>query len=96
VIEWFAIVQVIVAISAGILCLIVGLSGRVPNDLTMGVTVLVELLLLIQLVIALVAPVFGNHSSGNPLEFYTYLISAVFLPVIGVFGLYSIAHGGAL
>nr|WP_216851508.1 hypothetical protein [Herbiconiux sp. VKM Ac-2851] len=70
---------------AGILCVVLGLAGRKPTDLTMGATALVEVLLIVQLVIAIAAPAFGNTPSGDPLEFWVYLVSAVLLPVAGGF-----------
>jgi hypothetical protein len=85
VIEWFTIVQVIVAVAAGILCIVLGLAGRKPNDLTMGATAVVEVLLIVQLFIAIFSPLFGNDPSGSLLEFYIYLISAVLLPLAGGF-----------
>jgi hypothetical protein len=85
VIEWFTIVQVVVAVAAGILCVVLGLAGRKPTDLTMGATALVELLLIVQLVVAIAAPAFGNLAKGSVLEFYIYLISAVLLPIAGGF-----------
>jgi hypothetical protein len=85
VIEWFTIVQVAVAVLAGILCVVLGLAGRKPTDLTMGATALVEVLLIVQLVVAIAAPAFGNTPSGDPLEFWVYLVSAVLLPVAGGF-----------
>lgn len=84
-IEWFTIVQVAVAVAAGLLCVVLGLAGRRPTDLTMGATALVELLLIAQLVIAIVSPAVGNQPSGSLLEFYIYLISAVLLPIAGGF-----------
>ena len=44
-IEWFTWVQVAVAVAAGLFCVIRGLVGRAPNDLTLGSAALVELLL---------------------------------------------------
>jgi hypothetical protein len=85
VIEWFTIVQVTVAVAAGALCVVLGLAGRVPSDLTMGATALVELLLVVQLVVAIAAPAFGNTPTGDPLEYWVYLVSAVLLPVAGGF-----------
>jgi len=85
VIEWFTIVQVAVAVLAGILCVVLGLAGRKPTDLTMCATALVEVLLIVQLVVAIAAPAFGNTPSGDPLEFWVYLVSAVLLPVAGGF-----------
>ncbi|MDH6236510.1 hypothetical protein [Cryobacterium sp. CG_9.6] len=84
-IEWFTWLQLAVAIPAGVLCVALGLVGRKPTDLTMGATALVELLLLVQLVVAIVAPFTGNEATGSVLEFYTYLISAILLPVAAVF-----------
>ncbi|HEY0260477.1 MAG TPA: hypothetical protein VGC18_11580 [Lacisediminihabitans sp.] len=84
-IEWFTWAQVVVAVLAGVLCVLMGLLGRVPNDYTLGATLLVELLLVAQLVVAIVAPAVGNHPSGNLLEFYVYLISALLLPAVGGF-----------
>ena len=80
-IEWFTWVQLAVAVLGGLLCLALGLAGRKPSDLTMGATALVEVLLIVQLIVALIAPAVGNHPTGSLLEFYTYLISAILLPV---------------
>jgi len=84
-IEWFTLTQISVAVVAGLLCVVLGLVGRVPGDLTMGATALVELLLIAQLVVAIAAPAFGNTATGSVPEFYTYLISAIVLPVAGGF-----------
>jgi hypothetical protein len=79
-IEWFTTVQVAVAVAAGLLCLTLGLSKRPPDDVSLGSLVLVELLLVVQLVISIIAPFVGNAASGNVPEFYTYLISALIIP----------------
>jgi hypothetical protein len=84
-IEWFVALQVGVAVVAGLLCLALGFAGRVPGDLTMGAVALVELLLIAQLVMAIVAPAVGNSPSGSLAEFYIYLISALILPLAGGF-----------
>ena len=84
-IDWFVTVQVAVAVLAGVLCIILGLVGRVPGDVTMGAVALVELLLIVQLVMAIVGPLAGNSPSGSLAEFYIYLISALILPLAGGF-----------
>lgn len=84
-IEWFTWLQFAVAVPAGVLCVALGLAGRKPTDLSMGATALVELLLIAQLVVAIVAPLTGNQATGSLLEFYTYLVSAILLPVAAVF-----------
>jgi hypothetical protein len=84
-IEWFTTLQVIVACAAGVLCIVLGLAKRLPGDVSMGAVALVELLLIGQLVVAIVAPLVGNGPSGSLPEFYIYLISALILPLAGGF-----------
>ncbi|WP_374945409.1 hypothetical protein [Agreia sp.] len=84
-IEWFTTVQVAVAVIAGVLCLALGFAARKPDDITLGATALVELLLIAQLVTAIIAPATGNEPKGDVLEFYTYLVSALLLPLAGGF-----------
>ena len=81
----FTIAQVIVACAGGVLSVVLGLAGRKPNDVTLGALVLVELLLVAQLVIALVAPGVGNHATGSVAEFYVYLVTALLIPPLAVF-----------
>ncbi len=81
----YTIAQVIVACAAGLLCVVVGLVGRKPNDVTLGALVVVEVLLIAQLVIAIIAPGLGNHPTGSVPEFYVYLISALIIPPAAIF-----------
>jgi hypothetical protein len=83
VILWFTLVQVGVAVAAGLLCVIAGLAGRRPSDLTVGSLALLELLLIVQIVVAIVAPFVGNPPTGSALEFWVYLVSAALLPIAG-------------
>jgi hypothetical protein len=82
-IAWFTVATVAIATASGALCVILGLVGKKPGDVTMGATALVALLMLAQLVITIVAPLVGNNPTGSLLEFYIYLISAVILPFAG-------------
>jgi len=81
---WFTIVQIAVAVAAGLFCVIAGLAGRRPSDFTVGALALVELLLIVQVVVAIVAPLAGNPPTGDLLEFWVYLVSAVLVPIGGV------------
>ncbi|CAN5436774.1 hypothetical protein BH10ACT6_BH10ACT6_10260 [soil metagenome] len=81
----YTITQLVIACAAGLLCAVLGLAGRKPNDITLGALVLVELLLMAQLVIALVSPGLGNQPTGNVAEFYVYLISALLIPPLAIF-----------
>ena len=78
---WLTVVQIIVAVVAGAFCLVAGLVGRRPSDFSVGALALVELLLVVQVVVAVVAPLTGNPPTGDLLEFWVYLVSAVLLPI---------------
>jgi hypothetical protein len=84
-IEWYAIGEVAVALAAGVLCIILGLFRVKPGDLSMGAIALVEVLLVVQLVIAIVAPLVGNSPTGSLIEFYIYLVVALILPLLAGF-----------
>ncbi|MGL4339021.1 MAG: hypothetical protein ACRCSP_01160 [Rhodoglobus sp.] len=81
-IEWYQCVQISIAVIVGLLCLVLGLAGRVPNDYSLGATLVVEVLLLVQIVIAAIAPATGNLPSGSGLEFWVYLVSAALIPPV--------------
>lgn len=81
---WFTIVQVVVAVAAGLLCMVLGLAGRRPSDLSVAGLALLELLLIAQTVVAFIAPFVGNPPTGSLLEFWVYLISAVLIPPAAV------------
>ena len=83
-IEWFTWVQACVAVAAGLLAVVLGLAGKKPADLTMGATAFVGVLLVVQLVIAILSPLFGNTPTGNVLEFYTYLVTAILIPPLAI------------
>lgn len=80
-IEWFTWLQIAVAVIGGVLGIVLGLLGRKPNDLTMGFTGVVALLLIVQLGVAIAAPLMGNVPTGSLFEFYLYLVTAIFVPV---------------
>ena len=73
-----------VGLAAGLLCIALGLAGRRPADLTLGATVLVELYLIVQIVVAAIAPAAGNTPTGSALEFWVYLVTAALIPPITV------------
>lgn len=80
----FTVAQVAAACAAGLLCTVLGLAGRRPSDLSVGSQALVFLLLIAQVVVAIVAPLTGNPPTGDLLEFWVYLISAVLIPPAAV------------
>jgi VanZ family protein len=84
VIDVFTIILIAVSTVAGVLCVVLGLVGRKPADLTILAVALVEVLLLVQVVIALIAPATGNHPTGNLAEFWVYLGTACLMPPAAV------------
>ena len=83
-IEWFTSVQACIAVAVGLVAVVLGLAGKKPADLTMGATAFVAILLVVQLVIAILSPLFGNSPTGNVLEFYTYLVTAILIPPLAI------------
>lgn len=51
-ITWFTFTVVAITALAALICIVMGLWGKVPSDLTVGAIALVEVLLLVQVVIA--------------------------------------------
>ncbi|QAY74408.1 hypothetical protein ET445_14815 [Agromyces protaetiae] len=84
-IDWYTWLQLGVAVAAGLLCVGLGLAGRKPSDLSIGALAVVELLLVGQLVVAIVAPALGNEPTGSVLEFWIYLVTVVLLPLAAAF-----------
>lgn len=86
--EWLTWFEITVAVVAGTLCVVLGLIGRKPSDLTMGATGVVALLLVVQLGVAIASPIMGNEPTGSLFEFYLYLVTAIFIPIgAGFWGL---------
>lgn len=77
-------VEIGVAVLAGLLAVALGLFGRKPDDISMGATAVVEAVVLVQVVVAIVAPVFGNTPTGSGVEFWIYLVTAALLPPLAV------------
>jgi len=78
---WLTIVQIVVAVAAGLFCVVAGFAGRRPSDVSVGALALVEALLIVQVVVAIVAPFAGNPPTGDLLEYWVYLVSAALLPI---------------
>lgn len=84
-IEWYTYTTIAVASVSAIICVVAGALGRTPNDVTLGSLAVVELLLLGQLIISIVAPFVGNEPTGSALEFWVYLVSVLLVPLAAGF-----------
>lgn len=79
-VDWFSYLQIGVATLAALIVLVEFIRARTPNDISLGATALVGVLLVVQVVVSIVQPLMGNTATGDPLEFWLYLIVAVVLP----------------
>lgn len=79
-IDWYTWVQVGVGLVVGLLAIGFALAKKRPNDITVLGLVLVEVLLIVQVVLAIVQPLNGNPMLGNGLEYWMYLVTALIIP----------------
>lgn len=79
-IEWLAWVMVALSLGAAFLAIGYSLAGSPPNDYTLGATLLLAILLIIQVVITIWQQVVGSGPTGDIVEFWAYLLTAVLLP----------------
>ncbi len=76
-IEWFSWLQVAIASIASLVAFFFAIKKLGPNDYTLGLGLVVGVLLVVQIVISIVAPLVGNQPTGDLLEYWMYLITAV-------------------
>lgn len=81
----FTIVAIGVALVAALVCIGFAIAGRGPNDYQLGSLALLELLLIAQAVIAIIAPLVGNPPTGFLVEFWAYAVGALLVPVFAAF-----------
>jgi len=80
VIEWFAWTVVAIALAQAFLAIGYALAGSPPNDYTLGATLLIAVLLVVQVVISVWQQLAGQSASGDSVEYWAYLLTAVVLP----------------
>ncbi len=94
---WLTIAQIVIAVAAGIFCLVAGLIGRRPSDFSVGALALVEVLLIVQVIVAIVAPLTGNPPTGDLLEYWVLPglrgAPARRRGAVGAHGAQSLEHG---
>ena len=76
-IEWLTLASVIWALVAGLMSIVSGIRGEPPRDLTVLSTLSVTVVLVVLLVVAIVQPLVGNPATGDALEFWLYLFTAL-------------------
>ena len=83
-IEWFTTIAIIVSVVAGLVALVLGGIGRKPDDYSVLSTAAVALVLIAQIVIGIVAPFTGNQPTGDLVEWWIYLGTALVLPLAAI------------
>lgn len=84
-VEWIYQVQLALTLGSGLTLVLMGLIGRPPSGFSIGLTALVELMLVIQLAISLGMVIAGQQAKVDTWEYFGYLLVAMMIPVGGAF-----------
>ena len=79
-IEWLAWAMVAVSLGTAFLAVGYALAGSPPNDYTLGATLVVGVLLIVQVGVTIWQQVAGLSPTGDIVELWAYLITAALLP----------------
>ena len=82
--EWGYQFQAILAAFAGLFAISLGLLKRPPSWWSVGAIALVEGFLLVQLAVSIALVSTGSEASGDTVEFFGYLITALIVPPAAV------------
>ena len=83
-IDWLMIAQAIGLGVVGAVVTVIGLLRKPFNDWILGAAALALLTLIVQAVASIVAPILGAGPTGDPLEYWVYLVSAILIPPAAV------------
>lgn len=83
-ISWLMIAQAIALGVVGAVVAIVGLTRRPFNDWVLGAAAFTLLTLVVQAIASFIAPFAGAGPTGDLLEYWVYLISALLIPPAAV------------
>lgn len=83
--DWLYSGQLILATTAGLFAIALGLFKRKPSGLSIGALALVQLGLVVQLVVSISMAFLGERAKTDTVEFFAYLIVALMIPVAAAF-----------
>ncbi|WP_413316381.1 hypothetical protein AA0Z99_07305 [Agrococcus sp. 1P02AA] len=83
-ISWLMLAQAISLGIVGAVVAVVGLTRRPFNDWVLGAAAFTMLTLVVQAVASFIAPFLGAGPTGDLLEYWVYLISALLIPPAAV------------
>lgn len=72
-----------VSVAVGVSLVLLGLFGRIPSGLSLGLAASVELLLVLQLAVSLGVVIGGGRAQVSTWEYFGYLLVAIIVPVVG-------------
>ncbi|GGD00809.1 hypothetical protein GCM10011512_29570 [Tersicoccus solisilvae] len=75
----------VVGLISTAVCLVEGIRGRIPDNLTVFSVLAVEVVLLVVVVAALIGSVTGAGPRGAAWEFWGYLVTAALIPPAAVY-----------
>ncbi len=78
-IEWVSFSIIALAIAAALVSVGFAIAGSPPNDYTLGLTALLAVGIIAQIVITIVLQLGGSSPTGDIVEFWAYLGTAVVL-----------------
>lgn len=84
-IEWYTWLQFGLGVVAGLVGIGSAIAKRPPNDVTAGLVAAVGVAVIVQIVLAIVLPLFGNVCRGDGLEYWMYLLTAAIIPPAAIF-----------
>jgi hypothetical protein len=84
VIEWLAWSIVGLALVQALVSVGFAIAGQSPNDYTLGLTALLGLAVIAQVVVSIVLGLSGSEPTGDIVEYWAYLGTAVLLAPAGV------------
>ena len=79
-ISWLMLTQAAVLGALGAVVAIAGVAKVRMNDLVLGAAALTMLTLVVQVVASIVAPLAGAGPTGDLLEYWVYLVTALLIP----------------
>lgn len=77
------LVSLWVSVGVGALLVLMGLVGRVPSGFSLGLSALVELILVVQLAVSLGVVLGGARAQISTWEYFGYLLVAIIVPLGG-------------
>ena len=84
-IAWLMITQAIVIAAMGAVVTVAGAFKAKMNDLFLAISAIAFVSLIVQVVASIVAQVMGNGPTGDPFEYWVYLVPCALIPPAAAF-----------